>query len=51
MCFQVFVVCDGVWHFVAVQHEGVIPPVNIQCHYEAMKAAGVDVSYREVGGL
>jgi predicted esterase len=35
-------------HLVAGQHDGVIPPVNIQCHYEAMKAAGVDVSYREV---
>jgi hypothetical protein len=22
---------------------------TIQCHYEALKAAGVDVSYREVG--
>ncbi|WIA40969.1 hypothetical protein OEZ86_004617 [Tetradesmus obliquus] len=34
-------------HLVAGQHDGVIPPVNIRCHYEAMKAAGVDVSYRE----
>lgn len=35
-------------HLVAGLHDGVIPPSNIQCHYEAMKAAGVDVSYREV---
>uniref|UniRef100_A0A383VBJ4 AB hydrolase-1 domain-containing protein n=1 Tax=Tetradesmus obliquus TaxID=3088 RepID=A0A383VBJ4_TETOB len=34
-------------HLVAGQHDGVIPPVNIRCHYEAMQAAGVDVSYRE----
>jgi predicted esterase len=36
-------------HLVAGQHDGVIPPGNIRCHYEAMKVAGVDVSYREVG--
>eukprot|EP00882_Tetradesmus_deserticola_P027224 GHRQ01030106.1.p1 GENE.GHRQ01030106.1~~GHRQ01030106.1.p1 ORF type:complete len:154 (+),score=77.12 GHRQ01030106.1:321-782(+) len=34
-------------HLVAGLHDGVIPPVNIKAHHEAMKAAGVDVSYRE----
>lgn len=35
-------------HLVAGLHDGVIPADNIQCHFESMKAAGVDVSYREV---
>lgn len=35
-------------HLVAGLHDGVIPPVNIQRHFEAMQAAGVDVTYREV---
>lgn len=37
-------------HLVAGLHDGVIPPTNIKCHYESMRAAGVDVSYREVSG-
>lgn len=35
-------------HLVAGLYDGVIPPANVLCHYHAMKAAGVDVSYREV---
>jgi predicted esterase len=35
-------------HLVAGRHDGVIPPGNVQQHYRAMRAAGVDVSYREV---
>lgn len=36
-------------HLVAGEHDGVIPAGNIRCHYAAMRAAGMDVSYREVG--
>jgi len=32
---------------VAGTRDGVIPPHNIRIHYEAMKAAGLQVSYRE----
>lgn len=35
-------------HLVAGEHDGVIAASNIRCHYAAMKAAGMDVSYREV---
>jgi predicted esterase len=36
-------------HLVAGEHDGVIPASNIRHHYAAMRAAGMDVSYREVG--
>jgi predicted esterase len=35
-------------HLVAGEHDGVIPASNIRHHYAAMRAAGMDVSYREV---
>lgn len=38
-------------HLVAGEHDGVIPASNVRLHYAAMKAAGMDVSYREVGVL
>jgi pimeloyl-ACP methyl ester carboxylesterase len=33
----------------AGSHDGVIPPANVRRHVAAMRAAGVDVSYREFG--
>jgi hypothetical protein len=36
-------------HLVSGLHDGVIPPGNVILHYQALKAAGVDVSYRQVG--
>ncbi len=32
---------------VAGAHDGIIPPQNVRKHYEAMRAAGVAVSYKE----
>jgi hypothetical protein len=32
----------------AGRHDGIIPAANVRCHYEAMLAAGVPASYREV---
>eukprot|EP00775_Hariotina_reticulata_P007609 gene7609-7811_t len=34
-------------HLVSGLHDGVIPPGNVMLHYQALKAAGVDVSYRQ----
>jgi len=43
--------CGVPVHLVAGRYDGVIPAPNIRRHYEAMTAAGVDVSYREVWGM
>jgi len=37
-------------HLVSGLHDGVIPAGNVLLHYQALKAAGVDVSYRQVSG-
>jgi hypothetical protein len=48
LCVFVWYCRDVPVHLVAGKHDGVIPASNIQHHYAAMRAAGMDVSYREV---
>lgn len=37
-------------HLIGGEHDGVIPASNVVRHYEAMRAAGMDVSFRLMTG-